>query len=244
LIDLLQELAGRKDLLLYSRDPAQQQLIRRLGWAGEVRYGGGDFIMLVDASVNGTKLNAVLEESMDIDVRLDAAGAAQTTVTVDYFNNLRPWESGKDAALAAKLMLGGLYGGYVRLYVPPRSTIVDMRAQGRDVGLEEFGWELGLTVFGRFFTLARDERERLAFRYLTPPVLVADGDGYVYRLTLRKQPGARPPPVTLSVTPPPGMRVTAVRINEGRDGPAAARLQFELSTDQVVEYRLERMSAP
>ena len=244
LVDLFQELAGRKDLLIYSRDPEQQQFIRKLGWGGEVRYGGGDFIMLVDASVNGTKLNAVLEESMDIDVRLDDAGAARTTVTVDYFNNLRPWESGKDPALAAKLMLGGLYGGYVRLYVPPKSAIVDVRAQGRDVGLEEFRRELGLTVFGRFFALARDERERLAFRYVTPPVLAAEGDGYVYRLTLRKQPGGRPAPVTLSLTPPPGMRATTVRINEGRAEAAPARLRFDLSTDYVIEYRLERMSAP
>jgi hypothetical protein len=245
LIDLLQDLAVQKDLMVYSHDPRQQQLIRRLGWGGEVGYGGaGDFLMLVDASVNGTKLNAVVEQSLHVDVQLDSAGSALTTVTANYFNNLRPWESGRDPVLAGKLMLGGQYGGYVRLYTPPGSVLVDVRSQGRDVGFEESGPELGLTVFGRFFTLARDERQELAFRYRTPPAFADAGDGaYAYKIDIRRQPGQRELPVTLVLTPPRGMRATALRINGGREQEVPEQLRFDLSTDYVIEYRLERMSS-
>lgn len=244
LIDLIQRLGDEKDLLVYSQDPQQQELISRLGWGGEVGYAGGDFLMLVDASVNGTKLNAVVEESMDLDVRLDAAGAAHTTVGVEYFNNLAPWEAGKAPALIGSLMLGGLYGDYVRAYVPPASTIVDVREDGRPAGVEAVGQELGLTVFGRFFALPRDQRTRLTFDYKTPPVLVADGASYVYRLVLRKQPGQTDRTVTVTLTPPPGLYVTSITVDGKRLGGAAVPLGLVLSTDRVVEYRMEKGSAP
>jgi hypothetical protein len=75
-------------------------------------------------------------------------------------------------------------------------------------------------------------------------VLSADGDGYVYRLMVRKQPGERPPAVTLKLTPPPGMGVTALSVNGSREEAHRARLHFDLSKDYVIEYRLERMSTP
>ncbi|MBI5287885.1 MAG: DUF4012 domain-containing protein, partial [Chloroflexi bacterium] len=128
-LDLLRQLGEQKELLLYLHDEEQQALVRELGLSGEVRYDAGDFIMLVDASVNGTKLNAVVEQSIDVDVRIDGEGAAHNTVSVDYFNNLAPWEAGRDPSLAKKLMLGGTYGDYARLYVPPGSAIVEVRDQ-------------------------------------------------------------------------------------------------------------------
>ena len=243
-IDLVQKLGDEKELLVYMNDPAQQGLAGDMGLSGEVGYAGGDFAMLVDSSVNGTKLNAVVEETVDMDVRLDTSGAAHTTVSIDYFNNLAPWEAGRDPALVKKLMLGGVYGDYVRLYVPPRSTIVDVRDEHGTVGTEEAGEELGLTVFGRFITIGRDERRRLSFDYVTPTVVdVQSGRDAIYRLTLRKQPGQRALPVTLRVGTPEGVRIATVSVNGTPAEPSDDALRFDLTTDYVIEYSIERTGA-
>lgn len=242
-LDLLQQLGEQKELLIYPHDEGQQEIVRNLGLSGEVRYDGGDFIMLVDASVNGTKLNAVVEQSLDIDARIDSAGAAHNTLTIDYFNNLAPWEAGRDPSLARKLMLGGVYGDYARLYVPPQSAIVDVRDQQGSVGLEEYGSELGLTVFGRFFTVDRDARRQLTFEYVTPPVVGVEGSSAVYRLTLRKQAGQHAMPVVLHVTPPEGMRLAGLTINGEPAGLSPDGVRFDLSIDYVIEYGIERTGA-
>src|SRR5581483_10424211 len=167
---------------------------------------GGDYLMLVDASVNSTKLNAILEQQAELTVQLDAAGAATNTVAIDYFNNLAPWAEGRDPQLVYKLMLGGLYGDYLRVLVPPGSRIAQVRDGEGSVGLEELSREQGLTVFGRFFPLPRDTRDRLSFTYTTPPVVERHGGGMTYRLRLQAQPG-RPIPLSVRVAPPDGMRI-------------------------------------
>ena len=239
LVQAIQELGEEKDLLLYSHDPKQQELIRQFGWDGEVAYSSGDFLMLVDASLNGTKLNAVLEQSIDIEIRLSDGGSARTTVTIDYLNNLAPWEDGRDPALVRKLMLGGLYGGYLRLFVPPGSRIVEVRDDSHEIGLEEIGEELGLTVFGRFFALPRDSRQRLVYEYVVPTAVGTRRDPWKYLLTLQKQPGQNPLPVTLRILPPEGMEISSA-IAAGEIVPSSSTFEFVLDRDWTLELELSR----
>ncbi len=107
LVDATQQLGDQKDLLLYSSDPKQQDLIRQWGWDGGVTYTSGDHLMLVDASVNSTKLNAVVKHSASVDVQLDGEGSATTTVSVDYRNDLSVWETGKDPKARVEPHAGG-----------------------------------------------------------------------------------------------------------------------------------------
>jgi hypothetical protein len=93
----------------------------RLGLAGALEARDGDYFMLVDASVNSTKLNIVLDQRIDLTIGLDAQGNAEHEATVTYRNNLPIWAQGRDPQLVRRLMLDGLYGGYVRLLVPPGS---------------------------------------------------------------------------------------------------------------------------
>lgn len=241
LVAAIQELGEEKDLLLYSRDPQQQELIRQFGWDGEVNYSSGDFLMLVDASLNGTKLNAVLEESVDIEIRLSEDGSARTTVTIDYVNDLAPWEDGRDPALVRKLMLGGLYGGYLRLFVPPGSRIIEVRDDSHEIGLEEIGEELGLTVFGRFFALPRDSRQRLVYEYVVPAAVGTQRDPGKYLLTLQKQPGQKPLPVTLRILPPEGMEISSA-VAAGETVPFSPAIELVLDRDWTLELKLSRRS--
>ena len=241
LVDAIQDLGNEKNLLLFAHDSGQQELIREFGWDGEVNSSSGDYLMLVDASVNSTKLNVVLEQTIDIEVRLSSAGSARTVVTVDYANNLAPWVEGRDPELVRRLMLEGLYGGYLRLFVPEGSRIVSVRDEHREIGLEEFGEELGLTVFGRFFALPRDTRQRLVFEYIVPAAVGTKSDTWHYRLELSKQPGQQPLPVTLRVVPPERMEITSTTANGNAYG-ADSKLDFVLDRDWTLEFELSRRS--
>lgn len=241
LVDTTQDLGDQKDLLLYSSDPKQEELIRQWGWDGGVKYSSGDHLMLVDASVNSTKLNAVVTHSADVQVQLDREGAATTTVTVDYNNDLASWERGKDPELVSKLMLGGLYGGYVRLLTPPGSRIVSVRDGSGDVGLEEVSRENGLTVFGRFFALPRDTKQRLAFTYKTPPVVEKQGDTWTYRLNVQRQPGWFLP-LNVQVRAPEGMHSESILLDDKPLAGDASGLKIDLSRDRVLTVRFKANS--
>ncbi len=223
--------------MLYSFDPKEESVIRQFGWDGSVNYKSGDYLALVDASINSTKLNAIIEHSADIDVKLREDGSAETTVTLDYFNDLKPWEQGRDPDLVEKLMLGGLYGGYLRLLTPPGSRVVSVKDAAGEVGVEEVGVENGLSVFGRFFALPRDTKQRLQFTYITPSVARQDGDGWEYSLAMRRQPGWEQSRVTVHVTPPGGSHARDVQVDgesvAWRDG----QTSIDLSRDRVLTLR-------
>lgn len=237
LIDVTQRLGDEKDLLLYSFDQKQEALIREWGWDGGVRYTSGDHLMLVDASVNSTKLNAVVRHSANVNVVLDHDGAATTTVTVDYNNDLATWERGKNPDLVRKLMLGGLYGGYVRLLTPAGSRILSVRDGADDVGIEEVTRENGLAVFGRFFALPRDTKRQLVFTYKTPPVVEKQSATWTYRLLLQRQPGWELP-VHLQVIAPEGTHRESTLVDgESVASNLAGGMEIDLTQDRVITMR-------
>ena len=239
LVDLVQKLGDEKDLMLFSYDVKQEDLARQFGWDGGITYSSGDYLQVVDASVNSTKLNEVIEHAADVDVRLDAAGAATTTVKLSYFNNLAPWEQGKDPDFVYKLMLGGMYGGYTRLLTPPGTRVLSVKSAGGEVGIEEVGREQGLTVFGRFFAMPRDTREQLVFTYMTPPIVDKQADGWTYRLNLRRQPGWELP-MTVRIEPPPGMRSDGVLLDGKPYRSSTVDMKIDLSQDRVLTVHFKR----
>lgn len=238
LVDVLQQLGDEKDMQIYVSDARQQDLVSQFGWDGAIKYTSGDYLALVDASVNSTKLNAVINHTADIEVQLGSDGAATTTVTLDYDNDLATWERGRDPELVTKLMLLGLYGGYTRILTPPGSKIISVSDGTNEIGLEEASSALGVTAFGRFFAMPRDTKQRLVFKYTTPPVVQKDGSGWTYRLSLRRQPGWEQSAMTVRVIPPGGMRTTETRID--RDVVASGgETKIDLSRDRVLTLSLK-----
>jgi hypothetical protein len=235
-VDVTQRLGDEKDLLLYAFDSKQEDLIRQWHWDGSVKYTSGDHLMMVDASVNSTKLNAVVTHKANVDVQLGDDGAATTTVTLDYDNKLSQWEHGRDPVLVERLMLGGLYGGYVRLMTPPGSRILSVKDAGKDVGIEEVSRERGLAVFGRFFALPRDTKQQLAFTYKTPPIVEKAGDVWIYTLDLQRQPGWELP-LNLRVTPPAGMHAEQSLVDGEAVASPSGGMKIDLSRDRLITVR-------
>jgi hypothetical protein len=235
LVDVLQSLGDHKDLQIYSKSPSQERVLAELGWDGSVYYTSGDYLRLVDASVNSTKLNIVIDHSAKVDVHLAADGSATTTVTLDYFNDLAPWASAHDPSLVQKLMLGGQYGGYLRLFTPPRSKLMSVTDGSQEIGAEEIGHEDGLSVFGRFFALPQDTRKTLSFTYQTPPVAQKTGNGWTYSLAMFRQPGWALSSLDVTVRPPGNMRVRSMSVD---DAPVKPGLDGSVSIDPAEDRTL------
>jgi hypothetical protein len=180
LLDALEEVGDGKDLLIYLNNANEERLVREMGWDGGLRGSDGDYLMVVDASVNSTKLNIAMEQSLHLDVTLDELGNAHHRLTLSYLNDLPRWQQGRDPELVRRLMLGGTYGGYVRL-LTPRDARVGHGA-GRPRRRSRGGWQDRLGCFSPPGQRRPRDRVRL-------PRLQRSGRPPQYRPLIQKQPG-------------------------------------------------------
>ena len=241
LVDVLERLRDQRQILLFAYDPEMQSLVEKLELDGALETPDGDYFMLVDASVNSTKLNIVLDQRIDITVRIDAQGVAHHQVAVAYQNNLPAWAASRDPLLVRRLMLGGLYGGYVRLLAPDGSRLESVTLANREVGPEEISVEQGKAVFGRFFALPSGEKTELGYRYTTPGTIRLEDGLLVYRLYVQKQSGTGAIPVRLRLTLPAGASLHSVEL-DGEPVASLDDIETDVGEDRelIVRYELGR----
>ena len=241
LLDALGRLRDQRQLFLFSHVEEMQLLAQRLGLDGSLESVAGDYLMLVDASVNSTKLNIALDQRVDLTVWIDAQGVTHHEVTVSYRNNLPLWAAGRDPLLVRRLMLSGLYGDYLRLLTPHGSQLESVTMAGDEVGPEEISVEQGKAVFGRFFALPSGQEIELVFRYSTLDIVQVEDDGLVYNLYLQKQSGTAAIPVTLQIILPDSAQLGHAELdNEPID--SLAHIETDLAQDREISigYELDR----
>lgn len=239
LLDTLEELRDEKEILFYSLDPQLQAVVERMGLDGGLRETPGDYLMLVEASVNSTKLNIVIDQEVEVRLALDDLGNAEKEVRLRYRNDLPAWEQGRDPDLVRRLMLDGLYGGYLRLFTAAKSRLVSVEIDGAEAGPSEIGEEHGKGVFGRFFALPSGAAREVAFHWATPAIVDFRGEHAEYRLLLQKQPGAAAAPLTVTVSIPPGAELVSLELDGRPLEEDELRVRTDLSRDReiVVKYK-------
>lgn len=236
LLDLLDRMAAERHLQIFTLDEETQAAAEDLGWTGEIRsLESGDFLMAVDTSVNSTKLNLVVEQEIEANIAIEADGTVDHSVELTYHNNLPDWAEGRDPEMVRELMLDGLYGDYLRLFVEPNSLLSDVLLDGVPAGAGEMTDEFGLRSFGRYFTVRPGESQSVVFVYESRPSLNVDGQDATYRLLLQKQPGTGAIPVRIVITLPEGADARSVRINGERISVDDLVITTDLTTDRVVE---------
>jgi len=237
ILDALEEVGDGRDLLIYLNDTNEERLVREMGWDGGLRSSDGDYLMVVDASVNSTKLNIAMEQTLHLDVTLDELGNAHHRVTLGYANDLPRWQVGRDPELVRRLMLGGTYGGYVRLLTPSASRLVSATERGQSIGVEEIAEEGDKTVFGRFFALPSGQEKALQIEYVSPTIADVGPDHWQYRLLIQKQAGQQAIPAAVRVVPPSGMKITSATAN-GDSYPVGEEMTVTLDHDWTLEFEL------
>jgi len=237
MLTALHTLGQERNLLMYSRDEEVQEVIAEQGWDGRVMPASGDYLMVVDSSLNSTKLNLVVQPNIKVDISLDDPGNARNTVTITYANDYTTWAQGVDPHLASLVVGAGtltVYGNYLRLLVPEGSTVQDVREQGAPVGAEAVWQEHGKTVLGRYFALPQDTTKTLSFTYVVPSALDTSQNPFTYRLLVQKQPGTVAIPLEIRVEPPSWAKTVSLEL----DGALMESGSLEVNTDLRVDRTL------
>jgi hypothetical protein len=239
LLRLLDKMGKERHLQFNFKDASLQKLSRDFGLDGSLNQDGGDFLLIADSSVNSTKLNLIMQPSARLDVGLDAAGNANSVVTYATSNPFPQWQQGKDAHLVSELMLSGVYGSYLRVYVPKQAQLQDVRLHGNDGGAEEVDVELGRAVFGRFFPVLPGQTGQVQFFYQTPGVATKDDSGiWHYTLYLQKEAGTSGTPITVRVQLPEGARALVATLDGRPAGGTTINTDLRIDRRVEISYRL------
>lgn len=236
-----EEITERRLLLTWFQDADAQELVAGSAIAGEVRQEPGDYLYVVEANVAPTsKYNLVVSRSSQLDVDIDPDGTVNNELRLTWQNDGgRPGEP-YESIRTYSTNIVGFYGAYVRVLAPEGSDLLEAEGTGYFPfsEVELVAPEAGHTSFANYLLMPPGESE-LRYAWRAPEVMLRDGDEWVYRLTIQKQPGMVREPVTVAVTVPEGAEVTVMPEGATMSG-GTVTFRAALELDQVLEigYRL------
>ncbi len=238
-----------RDLLIWIDDPVVSEILAARGWDGAVQTVAGDYWMLVDANVGFNKANVLVESSFVYTVTLNADGSADANIVAKYRHTGSPADGCQHLpaytlSISYDTLIESCYYDYVRLLVPPGAQLqaatlhpvpADYLVVGRpfegQVSVEN---ELGKTVFGTLFVLERGRSVDVALWYHLPSVADWSIEGGRYTLTVQKQPGAMPRPVSVTLIWPKEYALSEASLPPVWAAAGSATFAFDLTTDRVL----------
>ncbi len=127
-LDHVNQGLGSRDIQLYFQDDQLERRVLDLGWGGELKQTTGDYLMIVNTNLGGGKTDGVIDEEVDVLVKVDTAGKLTNTVTI----------SRTHTGEAGELFTGANNVNYVRVYVPKDSVLIASEGFNQpDIGLFE-----------------------------------------------------------------------------------------------------------
>jgi hypothetical protein len=190
-------------------DAADEAFVVQGGFGGEIRQDPGDYVYPVDSNVAPvSKLNAIVTRSLELDVEIDDVGNARNTLDVTWQNPIDT-PVGKPYRELKTLEDLRILGMYSRVLTPERSRVESVSG-GSFVRLTApamVGEEAGRAVTGAYLMVPPGSAT-LQYVWTSPYAAEADETGGTYRLTIQKQPGLLPGPLSLTIRVPEGFRIT------------------------------------
>lgn len=172
-----------KQILIYLKDPAVQELVQQENWGGEVKSATGDYLLFIDANLAALKTDSVMERSIEHSIK-EQDGNFLATTTVHYKNN------GSFTDITTR------YRTYTRLYIPLGSNLVSAegylttdRLQGGVPTEPSVSEDLGYTVIGGFTAIEPGDEGTLTITYQLPPNVTKQIKEGSYTLYTQKQAG-------------------------------------------------------
>lgn len=239
----MRRLVEERQLLLLFHDNAATDLLRRSNADGRFAPPErGDVLAVVDANLSYSKVGPFIDQTITYDAWLDdRAVPLESRVTVEYRNRITPEQARDpqrrvggiefDATTAQFITRPGVYGTYARVFVPPRSRLLDI---GPDEQAAQVTGELGFTTFERYTSVPAAEVRSLSYAWVPPAERFTPG---LYTLQLVKQPGTVGPLVTLRFYLPEGVHISAT-VPVTREGEAIV-FRDRLRTNLTVQLQVE-----
>jgi hypothetical protein len=247
---------NQRQLMIYSIPEANE--LKQLGWDGSLRSSAGDFLMIVDANVGFNKVNSIINESANYQVRISPDGTGHAVVELTYEHqgtgtNVHCTQMVVyDENITYEKMMQECYYDYLRLIVPLGSKLIQaiahpapgeyflngLTADGEATTLQDglHDW----TVFGQFFVVDYGKQLLTRLEYDLPVVVRDAARQKRYTLLLQKQPGTDAMRVNIKMTLPAGTRLVSTSlkpVTSSRD-----TLEFEVHLD--IDRQLEVVYAP
>ena len=243
-VDQASTFRNQRLLLAWFRDHDDQELAARGGFDGIVRQDPGDYLYPVDSNVApASKIHAIATRSLGLEVVIDPDGHARNTLDVTWQNPI-DGEAGRPLRELPTLETSRILGMYFRVLAPENSRIESVSG-GSVVELTApavVGEEAGRAEIGNYLMVPPGTTS-LRYVWSSPDVVDSDGSGGSYRLTIQKQPGLLPGPLTLSIRVPDGFQIASA----GPDLVVAgntAQLTTTFIQDLEVELRYVAATPP
>jgi hypothetical protein len=172
--------------------------LANIGWDGGLAYDpSSDYLFYTDTNMGYNKVDSVLERSLAYDVDWPSDGGptvATTTMTYRHPVNVEGHICDQSPRYGASYdeMAARCYFDYVRLYAPGGSKLMAVEGLETDSITAERG-EKGTARFGGFFVMPPGSEHTVKFTYELPAHITPEA----YALTIQRQSGANPLPVTV-----------------------------------------------
>lgn len=241
LLDAFLEMADKRMIQTWFLDPAIQGEVEAAAIGGAVRQDPGDYMYVVEANVAPTsKYNLVVKRRDTLQVQIDPAGDAHTQLRLDWQNDALAAGEPYASIRSYSTSTAGFYGSYVRVLTRAGSNLLSATGQATDPvsAVEEVTNETGRTSYGNFMLIAPGAAN-LTLDWIVPTAATPADGTWTYRLTVQKQPGLAPMPLSVTIGLPTGAEI--VSVSEGAT-PDGSQINFAKTDDRdiriEVRYRL------
>jgi hypothetical protein len=233
------QMLADRSVMIWLKDPAEQQRVAAQGFDGRVRQDGGDYLYVVEANVEpSSKYNLVVDRTDDLSVQLDSSGNASSQLQMTWQNNAMDDGEPYQSLRAYSTNQVGLYGDYVRVLTPGSATLSSASGQGDQPidQAEEVSTEANRAVFGNYL-LTPPGKSALEYAWSTTGVATQASSGdWTYRLTVQKEPGALPSQFAAQITLPAGATIESTPPGATTNGETVA-IAANLANDAQFEVR-------
>ncbi len=176
LLQLVGSSLRTKDLQIYFNASPAENLLQLNHVDAAIQTSSGDNFLVVDANIAADNANQFITSTLDDRVTIDGSGNATHHATIRY-----AWLKNGDVYGSP------LYRDYVRIYVPPGSSLQ-----------EQQGWQpLGTSqafdreVWAGSFTLAYGQTDTITLTWTEKGIAKKDAAGWHYQYLIQRQAGTQ-----------------------------------------------------
>jgi len=174
LIQMLVSSLRTKDLQISFDTSPAENLLRLSHIDATIQAPTGDSFFVVDANIAGDTANQYITNTLNDQVTIDDSGNATHHTTIHY-----AWSK------HGNVIGSPLYSDYVRIYVPPGSSLKEQKGWQRGGTSEAFGRE----VWAGSFTLSYGQANTITLTWTEKGVAKKDAVGWHYQYLIQRQAG-------------------------------------------------------
>jgi len=200
LVDELKKSLDQRHFQIYFSNNPMSTFLKEKMWDGSLVSTDGDYLMVVNANLGGTKSNYYVENSMSYEVSsLTRDGVLRATLTLEYKNN-----SETDA------WPGGPYKDYVRVLSQSGAKLTGAEIVFNNGVKEDILKDMVTSNVGKYtsfetsFVLDPKNTVKLVLGYDLSPNVSISKDSGTYNLKWQKQAGTDSDNISFSFNPPFG----------------------------------------